>query len=124
MNGAQARRLREMRARTLVRAFDYRQRRLARGVWFRLRRVLAFASEAYAMTGRDAEQLVADGHIPEPVGLELEPARVVVFVSRDRVAGVESARPLTVRLGAELLRAEALALVPFPGVSFERHHRT
>ena len=47
MTAVQERRLREFRSRMLVRAFDHRQRRHAR-VWFRLRRVLTFASEAYS----------------------------------------------------------------------------
>jgi hypothetical protein len=41
MGPAYERRVREQHARMLVRSLDYRQRRHARGVWFRLRRVLA-----------------------------------------------------------------------------------
>lgn len=113
MTAVQERRLRELRSRVLVRAFDYRQRRHARGVWFRLRRVLAFAREAYALPRSEAERLIAEGYQPEPVGRELEPARIILYVSRERVAGISSARPLAVRLSAELLSAEFLALVPF-----------
>ena len=113
MTAAHARRLREMRSRMLVRAFDHRQRRHARGAWFRLRRVLAFASEAYALPPDEAERLIAEGHQPEPVGRELEPPRVIVFVAPERVASIASARPLAVRLSAELLAAECLALVAF-----------
>ena len=49
MTAVQERRLREFRSRILVRAFDYQQRRHARDVWFRFRRVLAFAREAYSI---------------------------------------------------------------------------
>jgi len=107
------RRLRELRSRVLVRDFDYRQRRLARGVWFRLRRVLAFASEAYVLPRDEAGRLIAEGHVPEPVGRELEPPRVILYVPRERVAAIASARPVAVRLSAEVLSAEFLALVPF-----------
>jgi hypothetical protein len=109
----QERRLRDLRSRVLVRAFDHRQRRHARGVWFRFRRALAFASEAYALPRDEAERLIAEGYRPEPVGQELEPPRVILLVPRERVAGIATARPLAVRLSAEMLTAECLALVPF-----------
>ena len=113
MTAVQERRLRELRSRVLVRGFDYRQRRHARGVWFRLRRVLAFAREAYVLPRSEAERLIAEGLRPEPVGRELEPSRVILYVPRERLAGIASARPLAVRLSAEMLSAEFLALVPF-----------
>jgi hypothetical protein len=109
----QERRLRELRSRVLVRAFDHRQLRHARGVWFRLRRVLAFAKAAYALLPDEAERLITEGHRPEPVGRELEPPRVILFVPAERVARIATARPLAVRLDAELLSVECLALVPF-----------
>jgi hypothetical protein len=114
MTVGHARRLREMRSRMLVRAFDHRQRRHARGVWFRLRRLLTFASEAYALPRDEAERLVAEGHEPDPVGQELAPPRLILFLPGERVATIASARPLVVRLSAEMLSAECLALVPFP----------
>jgi hypothetical protein len=106
-------RLRELRSRVLVRSWGYRQRRHARGVWFRFRRVLAAASEVYAIPPDEARRLVAEGGRPEPVGRELDPPRLVLFVPADRVARIPSARPLAARLSAELLSAECLALVPF-----------
>jgi hypothetical protein len=111
---AQERRLRELRSRLLVRAFSYRQRRHARGAWFRLRRLLALASEAYALPRDEGERLVAEGHQPEPVGREFEPSRIILFLPPDRLARVASARAVAVRLSAELLSAECLALVAFP----------
>ena len=113
MIAAQERRLRELRSRMLVRAFDHRQRRHARGVWFRLRRVLTFASEAYSLPPDEAARLIAEGHRPEPVGRELEPSRVILFVPAERLARIASAQRLAVRLSAETLSAECLALVPF-----------
>jgi hypothetical protein len=107
------RRLRQMRSRLAVRSWEYRQRRHARGVWFRLRRVLADACEAYVIPPQEAEQLVAAGHTPQPVGDELAPPKRILFVPADRVARIASARPVAVRLSAELLAADCLALVPF-----------
>lgn len=57
---------------------------------------------------------MTEGYRPDPVGQELEPKRIIVFVPAERVAGIVSAQPLVVRLSAELLTAECLALVPFP----------
>ena len=113
MTAIQERRLRELRSRVLVRAFDHRQRRHAGGVWFRLRRVLADAREAYVISADEASRLIAEGHRPEPVGRELAPPRVILVVPPERVARIASARPLAVHLNAEMLSAECLALVPF-----------
>jgi hypothetical protein len=113
VNPIQERRLREVRSRVLIRAFAHRQRRHAAGVWFRLRRVLAHAREAHAISADDANRLIAEGYRPEPVGQELAPPRVILLVPAERVARLASARPLRVRLDAELLSAECLALVPF-----------
>ena len=114
MTAVQERRLRELRSRLLVRAFDQRQHRHARGVWFRLRRLLALAQEVYAIPREEAERLVAEGHSPDPVGGELEPPKIIVLAPKERVARIASARPLAVHLSAELLSAESLAVVPFP----------
>lgn len=110
--------MRETRSRLLVRAFDYRQRRHARGVWYRLRRLLTLAREAYALPRAAAEQLEAEGYRPEAVGRELEPQRLIMQVPVERLSRIASAKRLDVRLSAELLSAEALGLVPFePGES-------
>jgi hypothetical protein len=113
MTPALERRIRELRSRVLVRSWDYRQRRHARGIWFRLRRLLADASQAYAITRQDADVLVAEGYRVAPVGREIEPTKLIVFAPAARMAEVASRRPLAVRLSAELMRADCLALVPF-----------
>jgi hypothetical protein len=113
MTAWQERRLRERRARLLIRAWDYRQRDLARGVWFRLRRVLADAREAYVITRAEGERLSAEGGLVEPVGRELQPPRLILFTPAGRVSRIEGARAIPVRLSAELLEAECLALVRF-----------
>ena len=113
MNPSLERRVKQLRSRVLVRSWDYRQRRHARGAWFRLRRVLADASAAYVIPSDEARTLVAEGHRAEPVGDEIEPPKKIVFVPAERLAQITSARPVPVRLGGELLAAECLALTPF-----------
>jgi hypothetical protein len=113
MTSAREQRIRQLRSRVLVRSWDYRQRRHARGIWFRLRRLLADASQAYAITRQDADLLVAEGHRVEPLGRELEPPKLILFAPAARLAGIASRRPLAVRLSADLMLADCLALVAF-----------
>lgn len=108
------RRVEDMRRRVLVRSWDYRQRHHARGVWFRLRRLLADASAAFAISRDEATRLAGEGFRVEPVGKALEPPKMILFVAPDRLARIPSARPIPVRLGRELLEAECLALTTFP----------
>jgi hypothetical protein len=113
MNASLERRVRQLRSRRLVRAWEYRQRRHARGVWFRLRRVLADARAAYIIPCSEARTLVAEGYQPEPVGAGFEPPKLIVFAPAERIARIPLARAVDVRLSAELLSAECLALTPF-----------
>jgi hypothetical protein len=106
-------RLRQQRRRTIIRSWQYRQRRHAHGVWFRLRRVLASARAAHVISGEDARRLIAEGHRLEAVGRELDPPKSILFAPADRVARIASARPVAVRLSAEVLAAACLALTPF-----------
>jgi hypothetical protein len=108
------RRVAQARSRIAVRAWTYRQRHHAKGVWMRLRRVLADAQSAYVIPASEAERLMAEGFRPQAVGQELEPPKVILFVPAGRVAGIAGAREITVRLDADLLDAAALALVRFP----------
>ena len=119
MNPVLERRLRQLRSRVLVRSWDYRQRRHARGAWFRLRRVLAEAAEAYVVSSDAARQLLAEGHRPESAGAEFQPPKVIVFVTPERAARIPDALPVPVRLGGELLIADHLILVPFAAPSPE-----
>jgi hypothetical protein len=106
-------RIREHRRRVLVRSWEYRQRLHAHGTWFRLRRALADASAAFVISREDVRALVAEGHPVLPVGEELDPPKMIVSVPAARIAQIASARPIIVRLSAELLSAECLALTPF-----------
>jgi hypothetical protein len=113
MTPALERRVTELRARVQVRSWEYRQRHHARGVWFRLRRVLAEASAAFVVAPEDAAALVAEGCRPELVGEALEPPKLIVFAPSERVARIGSARAVPVRLGRDVLEARHLVLTPF-----------
>lgn len=114
MSEALHRRVQEIRARTAIRAWEYRQRHHAKGTWFRLRRVLAEAREAWAIEEADADRLVVEGLVPEPVGFALAPPKRIVFVPEARLAAIQGRRRVRVALGADLLWAPCLALIRFP----------
>ena len=113
MSATLERRVRQYRSRMLIRAFDYRQRHHAGGVWFRLRRLLAGTRQAYVVSENDATQLRQEGFRVEPVGREVDPPKVIVVVPAQRVAALTSAREIPVCLGGELSIATCLVLVPF-----------
>jgi hypothetical protein len=108
------RRARQNRQRALIRGWEYRQRAHAKGVWTRLRRVLADAATAYVVPEDEAERLVSEGSCAEPVGAELEPSKTIVFVSAERAELIPGRRQVPVTLGPELLEARAWVLVRFP----------
>ena len=108
------RRVRQVRSRVAVRAWGYRQRHHAKGVWVRLRRVLAEAQAAYVIPATEAERLLAEGFQPEAVGQALEPPKLVLFAPGERAARIPGAQEIPVRLDAALLAAQALVLVRFP----------
>ena len=105
-------RVRRIRERTLIRAWEYRQRHHSKGVWFRLRRVLVDAGQAFIISPEQADQLEAAGHLPLPVGQEIEPQKRMFFISAQRLSELSSARSIRVGLCAELLESRNLALVP------------
>jgi hypothetical protein len=107
------RRAAEVRARALERAWRHLQRGRASGVWDRLRRVLADAESAYAVSSEVMDDLVARGHAPHPVGLELAPAKRLVFLTGEEAASLPGARRVEVRLTAPVLAALDVVLVPF-----------
>ena len=113
MSAVLEQRARQYRSRMLIRAWDYRQRHHASGVWFRLRRVLADASHAYVVSSDDAARLRAEGFPTEPVGDLLEPSKVIVLVPAHRVSSLTSAKEVPVALAGDLLSATSLVLVPF-----------
>jgi len=109
------RRARSVRARASVRQWEYRQRRHAKGVWVRLTRLLADASQAWEVDESFAKQLIAEGCEVEPVGLELQPTKTLITFppTHPDPPGVGS-RPIPVSLGAEFLAARHVVLRRFP----------
>ncbi len=108
------RRVRRVRAAVLVRRWEFRQRHHARGVWLRLRRLLADSQAGWRISPADAERLMAEGFQPDPVGLELEPPMTILVVPPVRLDTVASRQPVALRLGADLLTTRHLALTRWP----------
>lgn len=97
-----------------MRRWEYRQRHHARGVWFRLTRLLADAASAWRISEEDAARLVVEGIEPEPVGFDLEPAMTILVVPAARLDTLASREPLRPGLEADLLMSRYLALVRWP----------
>ena len=113
MSEALRRRLDRVRSRVAVRSWEYRQRHLSHGVWFRVRHVLAYASRAYVIPQEEMTKLLEEGYEPEPVGRELEPEKFLMFLPAERAEAIPGAREIAVRLSAPFLEARAVALVRF-----------
>ncbi|MGH9362625.1 MAG: hypothetical protein ACRD2T_11985, partial [Thermoanaerobaculia bacterium] len=94
--------------------WEYRQRDHAKGVWFRLRRLLALSASAWSVPEAEARRLLDEGYAADPVGAQLEPPKVLVVVPEERLREIPERTPLPMRLGPELLAARWVALVPFP----------
>jgi hypothetical protein len=82
-------------------------------MWHRLRRLLADTSAAYALTEKTAGELLAEGHRPDPVGERMEPPKVILCATAERLGGIIDKRPIPVRLGADFLASRYIALVRF-----------
>jgi len=107
-------RVKAVRARARVRRWEYRQRNLAHGAWDRFRAALAHAREAYAIDDATATALLAEGCEADDRARGLEPPRTLIWISAERATELVGARPIALRLDAELLASRCLALVPFP----------
>jgi hypothetical protein len=108
-----AARVKAVRARARVRRWEYRQRSLAHGAWDRFRAALAHAREAYVIDDATVAALVDEGYASDDRGRGLEPPRTLIWVTTERASQLRGARPIELRLGAQLLAARCLALVPF-----------
>jgi hypothetical protein len=113
MTAALHARVRQMSERALIRAWEYRQRNLSKGVWFRLRRVLTDASRAFVVTAEQANQLESMGCHPLPIGEELEPKKRIFMLHEQQLANSSAYRRVPVRLSREILDAPNLVLVSF-----------
>jgi hypothetical protein len=106
-------RAKAVRARALVRAWEYRQRHHAAGMWFRLRLTLVDAEEAYAISADDAALLREGGSAQAECGREMSPEKPMFFVEAEGLTRLPSRRQIPVNLGPEFLAAVAVALVKF-----------
>ena len=104
-------RAQRLREKQLIRSWEYRQRNHSQGVWYRLRRMLVDAAEAWVIDDRDADRLESLGYVAEPVGRELNPPKRMFFVTRAQIESASSPRRIPVRLGPEFLEARNLVLV-------------
>jgi hypothetical protein len=120
MTAAQRERARRIHERAVIRAWEYRQRHHAGGVWFRLRRVLVDAARAFVISEADAHWLEQQGVRPLPVGGELSPAKRMFFVTPEQLEALATCE-LPVRLTADFLQASAIALLPH-GSGQAPHH--
>jgi hypothetical protein len=102
-----------LRSRAIIRAWEYRQRNHAKGTWYRLRRLLADASSAYVLTEQAARDLLSEGHPSEALGERIEPPKVILWLTAERIQTIGGKRQIPVRLTAEFLAARCIALVRF-----------
>ncbi len=114
MKAALEARWQRIRSRRAVRAWEYRQRHSAKGVWLRLRRLLAEAELGAVVDDLTACELVREGFQPESIGSELQPPKTILVVPRERFERLTSCRRIPIALSAELLAAANLVLVSFP----------
>lgn len=108
-------RAQRVRTRTAIRNWEYRQRAHAKGVWFRLRRLLAEAASAWSISEDEARRLIEEGYEPAAVGDELEPPKTLLLIPGERLQAISDRSPVPLRLGPELLAERTLALVPLEG---------
>ena len=106
-------RARAVRAQAAVRHWTYRQRDLSAGVWFKVRRTLADADQAYAISEDDTRRLMTEGHEPESCGAQLAPRKNIFFADRMCLSTLASRRRIPVGLGPQFLTAPAAVLLRF-----------
>ena len=104
-------RARRISERELIRGWEYRQRNSSHGVWYRLRRVLVDAAQAWVIDDPDADRLEGLGRPALPVGHQVDPPKRMFFVTPLELKAALSARRIPVQLGREFLAARNLALV-------------
>lgn len=103
-------RLRQMKARAAIRQWEARQVDYAGGVWFRLQLLLARTRRALLITPDEANVLRRAGFEPNPVGMQLEPAKSLFVIAEKMVPPEIVGSEIALR---EILRAPAAILIPF-----------
>ena len=92
---------RRVRAQGAIRAWEYRQRKHSKGVWFRLRRVLADAESVFSIPCSEVKRLEEEGYRRESVGAEIEPQKVILFVPAARLEQIPEKTRLRVAQNME-----------------------
>jgi hypothetical protein len=108
-------RIRLTRSRAAVLKWEARQSTLAHGIWYRLRRLLTFSCELWAVDDAKMNELIASGFTVAPEGEGIEPSKRIVLLPsthRERLAG---GRPLPLGLRREVLAEPNLVLVLWEG---------
>jgi len=100
-------------ARAAIRSHELRQWSHARGVWFRLRRLLVDAERVLVVSPEVAQELIDEGCCPSAVGLELSPEKTIFCLDEQRAAALRDAVEIRPVLSGELLGAPHLVLVRF-----------
>jgi hypothetical protein len=106
-------RVRAIRSRAAIRAWEIRQHTHARGAWFEMERLFALTSRAWVLTEEDVQTLVQMGRRPHDVGLRMQPPRRYFVIDLADVAALTGAREIEVGLSSEIVSAPALALLLF-----------
>jgi hypothetical protein len=106
-------RAKAVRSRALIRRYELRQLPYSRGVWYRLRRLLAGSARVLVVSPEQMEVLLGAGLAPSQVGAELSPAKAIVCVTPERARGLPFVREISPALSAELLGEMYLVLVSF-----------
>jgi len=116
-------RARRARERALILAWEYRQRNYSKGVWYRLRRTLVDAAEAWVIDRLEADRLEAEGYVPLPIGRELEPPKRFFLLTEEELKKAPGRRKIPVRLSGDLLRAPSLVLLTHTSVRIREQPR-
>jgi hypothetical protein len=117
VNDELAARARRICEHSVVREWEYRQRNFSKGVWYRFRRLLVDAAEAWVIDEAAADELEARGHLPHPVGRELEPPKRLFFLTVKELEALSRRRQVPLRLQSELLLARSLVFLALPGAA-------
>jgi hypothetical protein len=106
-------RIRKTRSRAAVLKWEARQAALAHGVWYRLRRLLAYSCEIWAVDDAIMDELIAGGFTVSPVGEQIEPPKRILVLPLTDCRQLCGARRLPLGLGPELFAERNLVLVPW-----------
>lgn len=106
-------RVKAIRARATIRAWEIRQHAHARGAWFEIERLFALTSRAWVLSEADVQTLLKAGRRPDDSGLRLQPPRRFFVIEPGEVATLSDASEIEVALSSDIVSRPSLALVLF-----------